>query len=435
MGSLVFMLYGALFTAMSVRHVSYALVALTCMFAFEQWGGIHIPFIAQNGTLVNLGILLLCAIAWFRLPTGTTFEFITYPNRVLILMLLLYAFASTLWAPLDANATARFMDSIHYLIFAVVIAPLLVMNAKEFTRYLNAVTVVGGVLVVLFAYVPSFEGRGMVVEYDFEETLHLPLALGDFAGVVMLITVLRMRGKLLPVLWALFVFGSAIFLIVKTGSRGQLIFALGALVIAMPARWKRFSVNKVVLYGLLGLMAAAAFFVVTVTENTLSSRMEYSDSATMSRVMMISILLEAWASDPMALIFGLGSSASWSQELVQFYPHVVPLEILGELGFVGFIMFSLVVVSLFLRAFSGTLKDGVEEQSLIDFCALFGAFVFALLISCKQGTLIFSTDLLMYAVLAEKCFVLGRQRDRSRSLHTSGKRKRSMMFRPRGLPV
>lgn len=424
MGALVFMLYGALFAAMTVRHITYALVALTCMFAYEQWGAINIPLIAQNGDLVNIGILLLVCIAWFKAPTGSSFESIGYPIRMLIVLLIIYSFTSTLWAPTDANATTRFLDQTHYMISAVLVAPLLVLTRDDFSRYLNAVTLVGGVLVILFAFIPSFEGRGIAYEYDFEESLVLPLALGDFAGIVMLFALLRIRANLLTIVWALVVSGSAIFLIAKTGSRGQLIFALVSVLICLPARWKRFSVNKFMLYGILGLLAAGAFFVVTVTENTLSSRLDRADDATMTRVTLIKIVLEAWSSDPTAIIFGLGSQASWSDELATIYPHVVPLEILGETGFLGFLLFSTIVVMLFVKAFSGSLKASVNDQSLIDFCALFGAFVFALLVSCKQGTFISSINLLMFAVLAEKCFTLGTKRRRKRR---SGTRKKRIM--------
>lgn len=416
------MLYGALFVGLTVRHVSYGLFALICMFAFEQWGAINIPFVAQNGSLVNLAIILLVGFAWFRVPTGSTLEFLVYPNRLLLLLLIGYAFISTQWAPTDAKSAQRFLDSAHYLVMAVMIAPLLVLNSKDFTRVLNALTLFGGILVILFAFVPAFEGRSLVSEYDLEETLSLPLTLSGFAGTVMLVTVLRMRIGLAQIVWALLVFGSAMFLISKTGSRGQFFFALGALLICLPARWKRFSVNKFFVYFLLGAIAFGAFLIVTTTENTLSARLDSGDTATDSRVRMISILLEAWASDPVALVFGLGSSASWSQPLVQFYPHVVPLEILGELGFVGFGLFSLVVVSLFLKAFSGGQKSKVSDQSLTDFAGLFGAFVFALLISCKQGSFLSSTDILMYAVLAEKCFLLGQNK-----VSTSTRRKRSSL--------
>ena len=434
MGAAVFALYGLVFGALTIRHVSFALLAIICMFAFEQWGALHIVAVAENGTLVNLCIIVLAAIAWFRLPPGTSFEFLLYPNRLLLMLLMFYAMASTLWSPTDADATTRFMDSVHYNIAGLLIAPLLVMTSRDITRVLDSVNIVGGLLVILFAYVPTFEGRSMVTAYNLEEMISLPLTIGDFAGWVMLISIMRMRARLWSVLWSLLVFGSALFLITKTGSRGQLIFGLAALLICLPAKWKNFSVNKVLVYLLLGLLAAAAFAIVTQTENTLSSRMqsEYTDSATQTRVEMATALLDVWVEgDLMTLIFGLGSSASWSPDIVGFYPHVIPLEILGELGFLGFILFSLVVMSLFLKAYSGKQKRELGNQELTDFSALFACFVFALLISCKQGTLIYSMHLMMYAALAEKSFVLGTNKGRRQFARKSFLRKSMNMRRRR----
>lgn len=424
MGAAVFGIYGFLFGALSLRHVSYVLVAIICMFAYEQWGSLYLPFIATNGTLVNLAVLSLAAIAWLRLPAGTTFEFIHYPTRTILMCFLFYVLVTTLWSPPDADATQRYFDQIHYLITALVIAPLLVRSSKDFTRILDAVTWLGGSLVILFAYVPKFEGRSMLTEYNLEETLNLPLALGTFAGTVLIITFLRMRAQILPLCWGLLVAGSALLLITKTGSRGQMFFALGTILLCLPLRWKGFSINRFMLVVLVFCIAAGAVFVVVNTENTLSHRMQVgSDSlGTMARVEMITIVLQAWADKPWALLFGLGSSASYSASLVGGYPHVVPLEILGETGLIGFCLFGLAVLTLFLRAFTGSFRRNLTDAAVRDFAALFACWVFALLLSCKQSSLIFSSDLFMYAVLAEKCLRLGGPMRKSRH----GRRKKKM---------
>lgn len=429
MGAAVFGLYAIVFGALSFRHVSYALVGLICMFAYEQWGAIYVPFVATNGTLVNIAILALVAIAWFRLPAGTTFEFIEYPTRVMLMIFLGYAFVTTIWSPPDANATGRFLNEIHYLLVALVFAPLLIRNSADFTRVLDAVTWLGGLLVILFAYVPDFEGRSLMVNYDLEETLGLPLALGDFAGYVMIITFMRLKTRLLPLCWGLLVIGSALFLITKTGSRGQFFFAIATVLICLPVRWRQFSMNRIMLFIFIGLIAVGALFIVVNTENTLSQRITSNAEdalGTMPRIEMVTVLMEAWLNDPSALLFGLGSSASWSRSLISGYSHVVPLEILGELGLVGFVLFGFAVLTLFLQAFTGHRKRELSDAALRNFAALFACWVYALLLSCKQGTLIYSTDLFMYAVLAEKCMRLGAPQTRKHS-----GRKRMQQFRTR----
>ena len=408
MGAAVFGLYAVAFGALSIHHVSYAVVGLICMFAFEQWGAIYLPFVAANGTLVNIVILAFVAIAWFRLPAGTSLEFVKYPTRTLLILFLGYAFVTTLWSPPDANATGRFLDEIHYLLAALVVAPLLMRTTVDFSRVLDAVTWLGGSLVVLFAYVPDFEGRSLSMEYGLEETLGLPLALGDFGGLVFLVTAFRMRASLISIVWAAIVCGSALYLITQTGSRGQLFFAIGSLIICLPVRWKGFSVNRVMALMLVVLIAIAAVYIVVNTENTLSGRMLNTEDSTgaMARVELVTVLMDAWIADPSAMLFGLGSSASWSRSVLSGYSHVVPLEILGELGLVGFVFFSISVLTLFLQAFTGNHRKQLDQRALSNFAALFACWVFSLLLSCKQGTLLFSTGIFLYAALAEKCLHL-----------------------------
>jgi len=417
MGAAVFGLFAMAFGALSIHHVSYAVVGLVCMFALEQWGAIYIPFVATNGTLVNIVVLAFVGVAWFRLPAGSTLEFVKYPTRSLLILFMVYAFISTLWAPPDANATGRYLDEIHYLAAALIIAPLLIRTSADFTRVLEAVTWLGGFLVILFAYVPDFEGRSLQVDYDLEETLSLPLALGDFAGIVFLITALRLRASLIRILWAAAVCGSAIYLITKTGSRGQLFFAIGALIVCLPVRWKAFSVNRIMAFILVGCIAASAAFIVLNTENTLSSRVNTSEDSTgaLARVELVKVVMDAWVAEPSALIFGLGNSASWSRSLISGYSHVVPIEILVELGLFGFVFFGICVLTLFLQAFTGKHRKQLDQQALNNFASLFACWFFALLISCKQGTLIFSSGLFMYAVLAEKCLHLGTPRSSRRT--------------------
>jgi len=412
MGAAVFGLYAVAFGALSIHHVSYAVVGLICMFAFEQWGAIYLPFVAANGTLVNIVILAFVAIAWFRLPAGTSLEFVKYPTRSLLILFLGYAFVTTLWSPPDANATGRFLDEIHYLLAALVVAPLLMRTSADFTRVLDAITWLGGILVILLAFVPDFEGRSISLNYDLEETLALPLALGDFAGVVFLITAIRLRASLLRILWAAVVCGSALYLITQTGSRGQLFFAIGTLIICLPVRWKAFSVNTVMTFILVGLVAAAAAYIVLNTENTLSIRVNTSEDSTgaMARVELVTVLLDAWLAEPAAMIFGLGSSASWSRSILSGYSHVVPIEILGELGLFGFVFFGICVLTLFLQAFTGKHRKQLDQPALNNFAALFACWFFALLISCKQGTLLFSSGLFLYSALAEKCLFLSASR-------------------------
>ncbi len=431
MGAAIFGFYALIFCALSIHHVSYAVLALICMFAFEQWGGIYVSFVALNGSLVNLFILALVGLAWLRLPAGATFEFIQYPTRTLLMFFVGYIFVSTLWAPTDADATARFLNEFHYIFAGLFVAPLLIRSSADFTRLLDAVTWVGGSLVILFAFVPDFEGRSLLVEYDLEETLSLPLALGDFGGLVAVVTFLRIRSKFVILLWSLLVTGSALFLITKTGSRGPLFFSLITMLVCFPLRWKGFSLNRGLTLVLVALIAVGAAYLVINTENTLSIRMESSgdnfgdELGTIHRVDAARDILDKWLGQPSSMVFGMGSSASWSRTMLSGYSHVVPIEILVELGLFGLLLFGTAMLTLFLRAFTGSTRSKMTEESTRNFAALFGCWLFVNLLYLKQGSTIFAFDLFMFTALAEKCLRLG-----SSSSGFPSRRKRKLIQRP-----
>ena len=97
------------------------------------------------------------------------------------------------------------------------------------------------------------------------------------------------------------------------------------------------------------------------------------------------------------------------------HSHNVPIEILTELGLFGFVLFSIAIFTLILQAFTGSNRKQMDQSALNNFTAIFACWVFALLLSCKQGTVIFSIDVYMYAVLAEKSLRLSALNTKKRS--------------------
>ena len=409
MGILIFAIIVSLFFWLTFKNMSYAVTVFICMFAAEQWGTIYLPFIAQNGTLFNALILCLLAVSWFRIPAGATIEIIQYPIRLLLISLLFYTLVSTIWSPFEASATQRLSDASYYLVAALLIAPLLLRKPEDFTRMLDAVNWLGGAIVIAFAYIPSFDGRSVAASDAVftEDALSLPLALSTFSGVVAIVSVIRVKKSPIHILWAVFVFGSAVYLQVKTGSRGQFAFTLAAIMFCLPTLWKGFSVNRVFLYCLAALLIAATIFVVVNTENTLSARLgaDSVDGAVGNRFEFAIVMLDLWSTDFTTIIFGLGSSASWA--VIDIYIHNVTLEVLAELGLIGFLLLSLAVTWIIQLGYSGKVRRQLSIDSARDFAALFGCWLLAYLTSFKQGAMIGSVDLFFYAALLEKCVIIG----------------------------
>ena len=400
------------------------------MFAAEQWGAIYVPFIAQNGTLFNILVLSLLIANYFRTPPGATFEFIMYPIRTLLILLFFYAVVTTTWAPVSGLPVQRLSDASIYLVAILFIAPLLLSKPSDFTRMLDGVNWLGGAMVIAFAYLPSFEGRTVAATNDAfdeavaEQIVGLPLTLATFAGVVAIVSVLRVKRMPIHMLWTAFVFISAMYLLAKTGSRGQFFFTLGAIMLSLPTLWKGFSINRVFLYCLAGVLIAITLFVVINTENTISSRLGEEGVARGFAVRFETtiIMLGLWSADFKTIIFGLGSSASWA--VVGIYIHNVTLEVLAELGLIGFGLLSIAVTWIIQLAYSGKIRKQLSNDSARDFAALYGCWLLVYFISFKQASLVDSIDLILYAALLEKCVRVSLNASRLRHSAKSRKRRR-----------
>ena len=113
------------------------------------------------------------------------------------------------------------------------------------------------------------------------------------------------------------------------------------------------------------------------------------------------ILLDEWVrSNPLTWLFGLGAAASWGIQGI--YPHVVPVEVLAELGIVGLIgYFCLLglVINTFLRLGKLTVGNPVDRGTVAVLATL---FLFHWIMSLKQGSFIFFYHSFFIAILAAR---------------------------------
>jgi len=120
-----------------------------------------------------------------------------------------------------------------------------------------------------------------------------------------------------------------------------------------------------------------------------------------------SLLLLSKASESLgSFLFGLGNSASFSPNLIGIYPHIVPLEILGEEGLIGLFLF-VTICYMVIRTFLKILKNKMvtsEEKKIV--CVNFGFWLFTVLLCFKQSSLITSPNIFLFAALHEKLMAL-----------------------------
>ena len=395
-----------------------ALAAVCCIFGLKQWGQATNGWLAANPPATNLaiGALVLCAIATAMLRGRCIFCRIPQITW-LILALLLYSLATFAWTPRVDLAQEVWRQEYPYLLTFVVLVPLVLHEPEDFRIALSWLVVVGGVLVFVLLFLAPWGDRGLSLGTNSLEEETNPLALAGLGGsVAAAAMLLRSRwGGILALGLRLAVVGAGLVLIVKSESRGQLIAAVAAMLVMLPFAVKIGSLRGIVIavIGCVAVAGALQFgFTNMVSREQTDRWSETTQSADAAvRLTMVEKLLTAWSQGGGGtLLLGLGNSASYDPNLNGIYPHNVPMEVLGEEGIVGFVLY----VALFMSALVALLRAIIasaghqENRSIVG--AVGGSFLFFAMLTFKQGNMVASVEFFMYAILISRLSQALRQR-------------------------
>ena len=401
---------GGLFIALW-RYPAVALAGVLCMFGLEQWGQATTTFFAQHHTATNflIGGLLLLALVIQGVRRGFSI-FAGYPAiGWLTLALFLYAFASTQWAPRPDISLKLWASRWPYIVMMIMLAPLLVTKAKDLRSVYTGLFLIGGILSVLLLFFVKWEARRIVLAETLgEEGLGNPLTVAALAGMVVLIVILAEpwpRLKLwIPIKWAMV--GICLLLIIKSGSRGQLLGVLFASVACWPLsrtlkNVKQFSLLAFVIV-FLGITTSLAIQALS-TQQVYGERGRWDEQAAeqdvTGRLTNAFLLVRLAYSSSETMLFGLGSSASYDQRILGIYPHFIPLEILAEEGLVGFSLYLMIyyyTACSVLRSFR-IVTDEPKERLLLG--SLVGLYLFTSILSLKQGSLLLNLEPFMLGII------------------------------------
>ncbi|HGX93872.1 MAG TPA: hypothetical protein ENK35_11220 [Candidatus Tenderia sp.] len=406
--SLIALALVAIFIA-AWRVPPVALGAILSMYGIEQFAQSVSPFYVQHATLINIFIGVTALVAFYRRHRKSHFQRLSYGDvGVVTVTLYLYALISTLWSPIPNESLAYYLASAPYVILYVFVAPLLVAKTKDLEESFEALVYIGMAASVMLLFFAEWEGRGVVVAGNEggEWASSNPLASSEMAGYVALAAFFMPRGDK-GKWWDYFRWGAVVLslmLAVRSGSRGQTIFMLLSLALFYPLR-QRFDVKAFV------SMIVGAVFVGLVMVYSLDAYWgdtEYNrwesdaiDEAVAGRTEMAGDLMASWwQGGAAAFVFGLGNSASFDPDVAGYYPHIVPVEILGEEGLLGFIIYVAMLVMTW-RAFLKIMGMKSDRHRQIA-VALGAMFFFSFLLSMKQGSLLGATSVALFATLIGK---------------------------------
>ena len=396
-------------TYLAYRRPPVALVAYICMFGIEQLGQLYLSFVRSYGLFTNLYILTLVAVAviYTILSGKLTLGFGTRGRKVRNFSVALFVFAlvSLIWTPIDA--WELWTNQWPYFFVSLMFAPLLINRTDDLDYVQTTLLWIGGAMMIFMAFIPEWGNRSLIIS-DTGEEIGLPLSLSQLSGYVLITASIFFRKSNINTAWLSIIIVAALVVLLRTGSRGQFIFSIFSVLVVTPLVWRRVTLkNAMQLMLVAGLIASVSFYAFDATVS-FSGRWETGTMAEDlgARLDKAQILLAAWMSSPLSIIFGLGNSASYSTELVGRYPHIVPMEILGEEGIIGFGLFCALIVTVVRQALRVNSLVILSEEIRRNYAASFACFVFTLLLSFKQGSYLDSSMIFFFAVLTERYFLI-----------------------------
>ncbi|WNM64079.1 O-antigen ligase family protein [Candidatus Nitrospira neomarina] len=369
------------------------------------------PFFFHYEKFTNLFMVALVGLGIFR---AQPFAFRPTQRlpwvQIITICLFLYAAISLSWSPAFEKGMEQWNYSWPYMVLNVLLLPLLFRHPTDLQDGLSAILYLGAVLATLVDLFVDWDNRFIGTFWDPSETIWDPLAFPEMAGLVTLAAILLNHEKSWK--WTgikLIAIVASIILVMKSETRGQFILMVTIPLVFLPFSRPVSNLKQYVVWALLGIgLASLSLYALnsfTAIEDRWSSSTFQSDWE--GRVQMASQLLHHWwrasSGDPAALILGLGNSASFAGNIVGFYPHMVPIEVLGEEGIFGLgIFLGLLWVSIrtIRNAYSLVKHDPIQRGI---WATLVASFVFAFLLSFKQGSLVGSgTHIFLFVILLER---------------------------------
>jgi O-antigen ligase len=200
-----------------------------------------------------------------------------------------------------------------------------------------------------------------------------------------------------------FVLVVACAIIIRTDTRGQLIALVLALCIMPVFRWPKLDVKSLVgIPVMLGILLLGIYFGASLSINSWRWQPERMlDDFSSTRIAFCRTLLLDWIrSSPWHILFGMGAGFSW--QVLGSHPHVLAVQVLVELGLLGFTMF-LLIIGYTIRAFLAAIKlSKHDERARAIACCLFAVFLFRFALSFKESGLEFVYTFLLVPVLLNR---------------------------------
>jgi hypothetical protein len=396
----------ALLTYGTWKYPAVAFAGVLCLFGIKQWGQSTSEFFAHNRTLVNLAIGCLVILglirSWSNLRSSATN---ISPVWVLIQLLYVYAVITFAWVPNLTTVIDQWVAWAPYVLTVSFLAPFLIRGAEDVRCFSMWTVLVGGVVCLLAVFYGNWGYRGLILQGEVHADVANetnPLALATLGATVAVIGMVSSFSNFsfFKRLFFIFMIPLGVAVVLRTGSRGQVICMGIAMLVGAPMATRKRNIGGLV-------FLAAGFVLLGALSWWIWHQTAYYDDVRWSgdrsaedvagRIQMAVTLMSAAVSKPAYLIAGLGNSRSFA--ILGIYPHIAGLEILAEEGLVGFSLYIAILIFTFSSVRKLWVKARISQDVDLQYsvAVLTALFLFEFFLTYKQGTLLSSIYAFAYA--------------------------------------
>jgi hypothetical protein len=391
------------------RRPTVGFAAVLCLYGLKQWGQSTTAFFGEHREFTNFAVFFLALFGLLRASRRRDCIFCRVPaTSILVALLYVYALISITWSLEPEAAIGQWTALGPYVITVTLVAPLLFSDFEDARTAFTWTALIGASICLLALAFGAWGSRGLIL-YGHELTLGgenifefetNPLAMSSMAGTVVVIAALwfaRPNPVFLRALAAICI-PVGIAVILRTGSRGQLIATGAALIVALPIAFRLREIRSIAALLLAAAVVAGMGWWATSVVQIDITRWESSTSvdAVTGRFDNAEMLLRAATSNVRGIVFGLGNSSAF--KILGIYPHITGLEVIAEEGLIGAAMYFgilFLAIRSILRIVGRPDFDDLKRNVL---AMMTGLLVFEFIISWKQGSLLISVYVFAYAI-------------------------------------
>jgi hypothetical protein len=383
----------------------WALLLVLSFLPLEQLLASYIPPLARQSWITNVAVGIVAIIA-------LCIEFLRgnkplngYFNLTWMLVFALYVFTAfgIAWSPIPEAGKYFLRTGFPYYMLLLVILPALIRDMENIRRFAVPFMIIGSAIIILILNSPRTEiyGGRLFVDLSYStgssNDRASPLSTAELGGAILIVAALFRPSRYIKPIFVLRVVSifAGMGIMVLSGTRGQLVFALGLSVMFFPLAYRiknvaQFFLTSGAVAMLCGLFYVAIKFFFTSGEASDRWTAAGISQGLSSRGYYARTMLDEYLSNPSALMGGLGSGAfnAYVDEKSEnfLYPHNLLVEVLTEHGLIGFgILLGIFMTTglAALRLFRYYRDDLVYRPVLAILLAM---CAYVTLISMKQGS-------------------------------------------------